>query len=63
MPLIDRAVVVLPAPFAPSRARTSPSATVKRDIVQGAERAVAGGDALDLEQRRAGDGAARSGAW
>ena len=33
-PEIARSVVVLPAPFAPSSATTSPSSTVERDAVQ-----------------------------
>ena len=52
VPEIARSVVVLPAPFAPSSATTSPSSTRERDAVQRLDRPVARLDVAQLKQRR-----------
>ena len=48
-PDIARSSVVLPAPFGPSSATTSPAAIVDVDAVQHADLAVAGSQALHLQ--------------
>ena len=48
-----RTVVVLPAPFGPSRPRTVPSSTIEVDAVEGADLALPG--AVDLHQAFRGD--------
>ena len=48
-PLIRLKKVVLPAPFGPMMARSSPFATFKRDVAHGDEAAEALGDVVDLE--------------
>ena len=53
-PASMRTVVVLPAPFGPSRPKISPSPTVNDQVVNRGERAVALGEALDLDHRLVG---------
>ena len=52
-------VVVLPAPFGPRRATTSPAADVQRDVADDRRAVVAGGQALDGQDRVAHHPASR----
>ncbi len=49
---MTRSSVLLPLPDGPSRATTSPSATVQRDAVEHGLVAVAGAEVSDLEHGR-----------
>ena len=55
-PLIERSVVDLPAPLAPSSVTISPSRTCQRDALERVDRAVVGVDVVDLEDRGRGTG-------